>query len=98
MISRKRFVDDYPFPGLYGWLATFGVVTVFDIWASRTDHPTMSRTLGHYLSKPVLGPVVAGAWAGLAYHLLVNERLTALDAALVAAKSIPEITSAPSEL
>jgi hypothetical protein len=89
---------DFPFPGLYGWIATFGVVTAFDMWAAMNGKPTMSRTLGHYLSRPITGPILAGAWAGLAYHLLVEERLVALDQTLVRAQSVAEITSPPSEL
>lgn len=89
--------ETFPFPGLYGWIATFGVVVCFDIWAVRHDKPTMSRTLGHYLHQPVTGPILAGAWAGLAYHLLVEERLVNLDQALVGAKSLSDITEPPSQ-
>lgn len=89
--------DTFPFPGAYGWAATFGVVAAYDCWAIKTGRPTMSRTLGHYLHRPVIGPIFAGAWAGLAYHLLVEERLTQLDAALVGAKSLSEITEPPSQ-
>lgn len=64
----------YPLPGLYGWAATFAVVVGYDIWASSSGHPTMSRTLGHYLRRPVTGPIIAAAWAGLTYHLLIMER------------------------
>ena len=87
----------FPFPGLYGWLATAAVVVGYDAWAILTDRPTMSRTLGHYLHRPVLGPVLAGTWAGLAYHLLVEERLTALDNALVNSPNLPDITVPPSQ-
>lgn len=96
-MTRRQPAQQFPFPGLYGWMATFAVVAGFDLWAARTGRPTMSRTLGHYLHKPLLGPTLAGAWAGLAYHLLVEERLTALDAALVAAPQLPQITVPPSE-
>lgn len=97
MRPRPAISPSFPFPGLYGWAATFGVVAAFDAWAMATGRPTMSRTLGHYLHQPILGPVLAGAWAGLAYHLLVEERLTNLDAVLVAAPQLPQITEAPSE-
>lgn len=90
--------DDYPFPGLIGWVATAVVVVGFDWWAASHRRPTMSRTLGHYLSQPITGPVLAGAWAGLAYHLLVEERLIKLDAILVAAPQLPEIVAPPSRL
>lgn len=87
----------FPFPGLYGWMATFGVVAAYDAWAMNTGRPTMSRTLGFYLHKPILGPLFAGAWAGLCYHLLVEERLTQIDAALVNARSLSDITDPPSQ-
>lgn len=89
--------ETFPFPGLYGWLATFAAVGAYDGWAIKTGRPTMSRTLGHYLHRPVIGPVFAGAWAGLCYHLLVEERLTNIDAALVAARSLADITEPPSQ-
>lgn len=87
----------YPFPGLWGWMATFGVVAVYDVWATKTGRPTMSKTLGHYLHRPIVGPIMAGAWAGLAYHLLVEERLVQLDTALVNARSLSDITEPPSQ-
>ena len=63
--------------GLIGWGATLGVVVAYDVWAIKTRHPTMSATLGHALAHPVLGPVLAGAYSGLGYHLLVEELLPA---------------------
>lgn len=87
----------FPFPGLYGWMATFGIVVAYDAWAMKTKRPTMSRTLGFYLHKPILGPLFAGAWSALAYHLLVEERLVQLDEALVNAKSLSDITEPPSQ-
>lgn len=89
--------DTYPFPGLWGWMATAATVVAYDLWAAKSKRPTMSRTLGHYLHKPILGPVFAGAWSALAYHLLVEERLTQLDAALVNAKTLADITEPPSQ-
>jgi hypothetical protein len=59
--------------GLVGWGITLGSVVSYDVWASRTGHPTMSRTLGHFLAHPVWGPVLAGSWCGLTYHLLIEE-------------------------
>lgn len=73
MAARQTF----PFPGLVGWFATAAVVVGYDAWAARSHHPTMSRTLGHYLRQPVLGPILAGAWCGLSYHLLINEHFNA---------------------
>lgn len=64
--------------GLVGWAVTLGTVVAYDTWAIRTKHPTMSATLGAGLRHPVLGPVLAGAWGGLTYHLLVNEAFPAL--------------------
>lgn len=62
-------------PGLYGWLTVLAVVVGADEWLIRHHYPTVSRTLGHYLKHPVLGPILAGAWLGLTYHLLIEERL-----------------------
>jgi hypothetical protein len=63
--------------GLVGWAVTTGSVVVYDAWALKTKRPTMSRTLGHYLAHPIVGPVLAGIWMGLSYHLLVEELLPA---------------------
>lgn len=63
----------YPLVGLVGWGVTFGAVIGYDTWAHFAHRPTMSATLGHYLAHPILGPVLAGAWAGLTYHLLIEE-------------------------
>jgi hypothetical protein len=97
MLFKRAEKETFPFPGLYGWTATAAVVVAFDVWAEKTGHPTMSRTLGWYLHRPVTGPILAGAWAALAYHLLVEERLTALDQALVHSPNLPDITTPPSE-
>lgn len=59
--------------GLVGWAATTGVVVGYDVWAARTGHPTMSRTLGHFLAHPLIGPMLAGGWFMLTYHLLIEE-------------------------
>ena len=96
MVTKDPRRQTFPLPGLYGWIATLGVVATYDGWAMATGRPTMSRTLGYYLHRPILGPILAGAWAGLAYHLLVEERLTALDQALVNSPSLPDITEPPS--
>lgn len=77
-VKGQPKVETYPWPGVGGWIVTLGSVVVFDVWAARTGRPTMSRTLGHYLGRPVLGPVLAGAWSGLSYHLLVEELLPGL--------------------
>lgn len=97
MLFKRAEKETFPFPGLWGWLAVFGVVAAFDVWAIETGRATLSRTLGYYLHRPVTGPILAGGWAGLAYHLLVEERLTALDQALVHSPSLPDITEPPSE-
>lgn len=67
----------YPFPGAAGWGLVLGATVAYDWWAIKTGRPTMSRTLGHHLARPVLGPVLAGGLLGLAYHLLGEELLPA---------------------
>lgn len=64
-------------PGVIGWCALVAGAAGFDVWAIRTQHPTLSRTLGRGLAHPLLGPILAGAWAGLSYHLLIEELLPA---------------------
>jgi hypothetical protein len=65
----------FPKIAFAGWAATLGAVVVYDTWAIKNKRPTMSATMGHYLARPIVGPVVAGAWCGLTYHLLVEELL-----------------------
>jgi hypothetical protein len=96
-VKSRPVVDVYPFPGLYGWMMTAAVVVGFDVWAHFNDRPTMSRTMGHFLAQPVLGPILAGAWSALAYHLLIEERLTNIDSVLMRAKSLSEIVTPPSQ-
>lgn len=69
--------DTYPFPGAIGWAITLGSVVAYDWWAIKSKRPTMSKTLGHYLAYPVLGPFLAAASLGLSYHLLIEELLPA---------------------
>lgn len=69
--------ETYPFPGLTGWIITLGTVVAYDWWAIASKRPTMSSTLGHYLARPVLGPILAGASLGLSYHLLIEELMPA---------------------
>jgi len=66
--------------GIVGWAATTASVVAYDAWAIKTGRPTMSRTLGHYLAHPIAGPILAGVWMGLSYHLLVEELLPAFMA------------------
>lgn len=64
--------------GFIGWAATTATVVAADMIAVRTGHATMSRTLGHFLGRPLVGPILAGAWSGLSYHLLIEELIPAL--------------------
>lgn len=60
-------------PGIIGWGSMVAFAVVFDVVAARKGHLTLSRTLGKSLSHPVLGPVLAGAFCGLGYHLYIGE-------------------------
>ena len=71
----KRFLTSYP--GVFGWAAVAAVVVGADVVLVKKHYPTMSRTLGYGLRKPIVGPVLAGAWLGLTYHLVIEEILDA---------------------
>lgn len=78
--SIALLVDNltYPFPGLWGWLCTAGLITSYTIWAKKTKHTTMSRTLWYYKdfkTHPKLAPAIIGGWLYLTYHLLVEDYL-----------------------
>jgi hypothetical protein len=77
MASKRQVWVRWWVPGILAWIVTCMVPTAFDLWAVHCDpeRPTQSRTLGHFLAHPVIGPVLAGIFCGLGYHLLVNEAL-----------------------
>lgn len=54
-----------------GWVAALVVVPVtVDIIAFATSRESMSRLWARGVLHPVAGPIVAGASAGLAWHLV----------------------------
>lgn len=66
------------YPGIYFWAGIVAYVVASDeTLVQIIKKPTMSRTLGEGLRHPLLGPVLAGAWMGLTYHLLISEILDA---------------------
>lgn len=71
-----RFLKKYP--GVLGWVAVAVVVVVADVELATHHKPTMSRTIGEGLRHPILGPILAGGWLGLSYHLVVEELLNAI--------------------
>lgn len=61
------------YPGIGLWLGIVLYVVVGDLLLAHNHKPTMSRTYGHFLRHPLLGPILAGIWGGLAWHLTVSE-------------------------
>jgi hypothetical protein len=61
------------YPGIYAWALILATVIVADTLLIRAHKPTMSRTWGHALRNPILGPVLVGLWRGLDWHLNEEE-------------------------
>lgn len=59
-------------------LTIFLYVLAYDVWATVTDHKTMTGQFRDWLLAPVGGPVIAGLWigifVGLTFHFLVKGR------------------------
>jgi hypothetical protein len=56
-------------------VGVFVLVSGVDTWLILKKKPTMSKTMGVALKHPASSAIVAGAWLGLTYHLLIGERL-----------------------
>ena len=48
-----------------------GVAIAADVWAVRTNRPTISASVSEALDHDWLGPVAFGVLAGLGWHLVV---------------------------
>ena len=59
-------------PACCGIAAIVAAVVVADVWASRTQRPTISADVASLLDHQVGGPVVVGVLAGLGWHLAVD--------------------------
>lgn len=54
----------------------FLYVLAFDLWASATNHLTMTAQFRRWLTEPVMGPVIFALWiavpVGLTFHFLIR--------------------------
>lgn len=65
-------------PAVAGIAGITASAVAADVWAARTDRPTVSAAVGAALNHPVGGVVVAGGIAGLAWHLICDPTIRRL--------------------
>jgi hypothetical protein len=59
-------------PAVAGLAGILGSAVLADVWASKTDRPTISAFVAEMVEHPVAGPLVIGAMSGLAWHLVAD--------------------------
>lgn len=65
---------------VYAWITLLAGIVLFvvgyDVWATVTNHPTMSGEFHNLMQHQVLGPALVALWTGatcgLLYHFLIN--------------------------
>lgn len=62
-----------------GWAAIFIYVAAFDIWAIKTDRPTLSKEFGEAMASPSGKIIGIGMWAILTNHLLLSKWTKKID-------------------
>ena len=66
-------------PAACGAAAVTAAVIGADVWASRTNRPTISAVVAEISRHPIGGPVVAGVIAGLVHHLAIDPVIRRLE-------------------
>jgi hypothetical protein len=59
-------------PATTGLATITATVVAVDIYAARTERPTISAAVAHSLEHPVAAPVAVGALCALAWHLVID--------------------------
>lgn len=71
-MARPRKEEGKP-SGAFGWLLIFAVATTYDIYALKTRKvETLSNAYWRWSRHPVGGLVTAGAFAAIAFHLIID--------------------------
>lgn len=65
-MTRAERIED----GLAGWLAVAAVVAVWDAWAIRARHETLTHAFARGRRHPRARWFVLGAWGYVTAHLL----------------------------
>ena len=66
-------------PAVGGIVSLVAVTVVADVWASRTQRPTISAFVAEVSRHPIGGPIVAGVIAGLVHHLAIDPVIRRLE-------------------
>lgn len=66
-------------PAAVGIGSLVAVVVAVDVWAVRTDRPTISRATATALEHPVLAPLTVGALSALGWHLAADPIIRRLE-------------------
>lgn len=67
-------------PASWAWVALVPLlsayVVVFDLWAEKTHHVTMSAQFHVWMGQQLTGPIIVALWigisAGLLWHFNIN--------------------------
>lgn len=71
-LEESTSLIDVP-SGTLGWVATFGIVIAYDLYAIKTKkRETMSTTFWKWSLHPIGKFPTFILWTGLTYHLLVD--------------------------
>jgi uncharacterized membrane protein len=62
-----------------GIVALVAVAVVADVWAARTQRPTISAFVAEVSRHPIGGPIVSAVMAGLVHHLAIDPVIRRLE-------------------
>lgn len=66
-------------PASAGLVGMVAAAVAADVWAVRTDRPTISRAVATALAHPVLAPLAVGVLSGIGWHLLCDPIIRRLE-------------------
>lgn len=69
-------------PAVAGLAGIASAVVGADVWAVRTDRPTISAAVAVALDHPVGGVLITGGIAGLGWHLIADPTIRRLASRL----------------
>lgn len=63
-----KFLEEHS--AIIGWGATLAVPAIYDLWAIKSEHETMSHAFRTANQHPIYKFLCLGALGGLAVHLM----------------------------
>jgi hypothetical protein len=65
-------------PACAGIAGLCAVTVAADVWAAKTQRPTISATVADLLDHQIAGPLVVGVLSGLGWHLIADPILRSM--------------------